>query len=49
MILVEFLKRDYSAKITEIEGKIPSTTDLTTTDALNAFENKIPNVIGLVK
>ena len=32
-----------------IEGKIPSITDLATTAALAAAENKIPNVSGLVK
>ena len=30
--------------ITEIEGKTPSITGLTTTAGLNAVENKIPNV-----
>ena len=29
-------KTDYNAKITEIEGKIPSITELATTSALNA-------------
>ena len=48
-MLEELLKRDYNAKITEIEGKIPSINGLSTTDPLNAFENKIPNVIDLVK
>ena len=37
-------KIDYNAKITEIESKIPSITGLATNSALNAIENKIPNV-----
>ena len=41
-------KTDYDAKITEIEGKTPSITDLATTAALNAVENKIPNVNDLI-
>ena len=32
-----------------IEDKIPSITDLATTAALTAAENKIPSVSGLVK
>ena len=43
------LKTDYDSKITEIEGKIPSISGLTTNSALAAVENKIPNVSGLVK
>ena len=43
------LKTDYNAKITEIEGKIPSISDLATNAALTAVENKIPNVSNLVK
>ena len=35
--------------ITEIEDKIPSITGLATTAALNAAENKIPNVSNVVK
>ena len=35
--------------ITEIEGKIPSISGLTTNAALTAVENKIPNVSNLVK
>ena len=38
-------KTDYSSKITEIEGKISSSTGL----ALTAVENKIPDVSSLVK
>ena len=33
---------DCNPKVTEIECKIPSTTDLATTAALNTVENKIP-------
>ena len=43
------LKTDYISKITEIEGKIPSIIDLSTTAALTAVENKIPKVSTLVK
>ena len=39
-------KTDYSAKITEIKGKIPSITGLGT---LNTVETDTPNVIDLVK
>ena len=44
-------KTDYNAKITEIEGKIPSNSCLATTTALHAVvkQNKIPNVSNLVK
>ena len=42
-------KTDYSSKITEIEGKIPSISGLATNFALTAIENKIPNVSSLVK
>ena len=37
-------KTDLNAKITEIEGKIPSITGLTNNSALTAAENKIPDV-----
>ena len=40
---------DYSATITEIESKIPSINGLATTAALNAAENKIPDVSNLIK
>ena len=36
-------------KITEIENKTPSTSDLATNAALTAVENKIPNISSLVK
>ena len=51
LILMDLLKKaDYNAKITEIESKIPSITWLATTAALTtAVENKIPDVINLVK
>ena len=42
-------KTDYDNRITESEGKKPSITDLATTAALTAVENKIPNVSCLVK
>ena len=42
-------KTDLNAKITEIEGKIPSITCLATNSALTALENKIPDVSSLVK
>ena len=42
-------KTDCNAKITEIEGKIPSISGLATISALTAIENKIPDVINLVK
>ena len=38
-----------NAKITEIEGKIPSITGLAITAVLTAVENKIPNASNLVK
>ena len=40
---------DYNTKISEIEGKIHSITDLDTTAALTAVKNKIPLVSSLVK
>ena len=42
-------KSTYNTKITEIEGKTPSISDLATNAALTAFENKIPNISSLVK
>ena len=42
-------KTDYSSKITEIEGKMPSISGLATISALTAVENKTPIVEGLVK
>ena len=42
-------KVDYNAKITEIEGKIPSISGLATNAALTIVENKIPNISSLVK
>ena len=38
-----------NAKITEIEGKIPTITGLATNSTLTAVENKIPDVSSLVK
>ena len=42
-------KADLNAKITEIESKIPSITNLATNSALTAAKDKIPDVSGLVK
>ena len=42
-------KSDYNAKITEIEGKIPSISGLSTNAALTGVEDKIPNITSLVK
>ena len=42
-------KTDYNAKITEIEGKIPSISGLATNAALTTVENKIPNINSLVR
>ena len=47
LILAVLLKRDYNAKVTEIEGKIPDISNLATKNALNTVENKIPNISGL--
>ena len=40
---------NYDNKISDIEGKIPDITNLGTTAALTAVENKIPKVSDLVK
>ena len=42
-------KTDSNAKITEVEGKMPSITGLAISSALTAIENKIPDVNSLVK
>ena len=42
-------KISYIAKISELEGKIPSNTNLATTAALTIVENEIPDVNNLVK
>ena len=42
-------KPDFNAKVTEIEGKIPSISGLATSSALTAVENKTPDVSSLVK
>ena len=49
LILVDLLKINYNRKITEIEGKISSTTGFAATSALTAVEIKIPNISDLVK
>ena len=43
------VKKDYNAKATEIESKVPSISGLATNFALTAVENKIPDVSNLVK
>ena len=49
-MLVTWLKKtDFNAKITEMEGKIPSISGLATNSALTAVENKIPDVSSLIK
>ena len=47
----DLYKKHYANKITEIEGKIPGITGLTTTTTavLNAVESKILNVNDLFK
>ena len=42
-------KTECNARITEIDDKTPSITGLANVAALNAVENKIPNVSDLVK
>ena len=42
-------KTDFTAKVTEIEGKIPCISGLAANSALTAVENKIPNISSLVK
>ena len=42
-------KTDYNAKITEIEGKIPSVSGFATNSALAAVHNIIPNISKFVK
>ena len=40
-------KTDFNAKVTEIEGKIPSISGLATNSALTAVENEISDVSSL--
>ena len=42
-------KTNYNAKITEIEGKIPSISGLATNAQLTAVENKITNIPELTQ
>ena len=50
LMLVDLLKKkDYNTKIIEIEGTTTSITDLATTTALSAVENKIPDVSNQVR
>ena len=44
-----FKKTDFNAKVTKIEGKIPSISVLATSSALAAVENEISDVSSLVK
>ena len=44
LVSVDLLKTNYSAKINEIESKIPSISDLATNAALAAVEDEIPEV-----
>ena len=46
---IEIINTDYNAKITEIEGQIPSISGLATNAGLTAVENKIPSVSNLVE
>ena len=43
------LKFKYNTDKTELENKIPDTSNLVTKAALTAIENKIPSVNNLVK
>ena len=45
-MLLVWLKK-FNAKVTEIEGKIPSINGLATSSALTAVEDKIPVVSSL--
>ena len=49
LMMVGLLKRDYNAKITKMEGKIPSIFGLVTSTALTAVGNKTPDVIDPAK
>ena len=42
-------KTDFSAKFSEVEGKIPSISGLATSSALTVVENKTSDVSSLVK
>ena len=44
-----WLKKDFHAKVTEIENKISNVSGLATNSALTAVENKIRDVSSLVK
>ena len=46
---MDLLKTDHKAKITEIEGKIPSISGLATNAALTGVENKILDDSNLIK
>ena len=48
LMLVGLFKKDHNAKITEIEGKMPSVTGLVTTASLNGVENKAFHICVLV-
>ena len=42
-------KTDSNAKITDVEGEIPSTRGLATSSDITAVENKIPDASSLVR
>ena len=48
LMLVGLFKKDHNAKITEIEGKMPSVTGLATTASLNGVDNKAFHICVLV-
>ena len=48
LIIVDLFKKNYNAKITKVESKIPIITGLAVTAALNAVENKIRNIMVMV-
>ena len=47
MLAILLKKTYFNSKITEVEGKIPSTSGLATKFKLTTAENKIPDVSGL--
>ena len=49
LILVNVLKTDYDAKISEIKNKIPNISGLVSNSPLTTGESKIPDVSNLVK
>ena len=49
MLVILLIKTDYTAKVTEMDGKIPSISGLATHAALTTVKNKIPNISSLVE